>query len=63
MTIIKTYSRLSRNIRHLTRIIKNAKNEAKAYRDEATYHQAVLDDVKEKYGLSSKLNTDKGEGC
>ena len=59
MTIIKTYSRLSRNIRHLTRIIKNAKNEAKAYRDEATYHQAMLDDVKEKYGLFNKENNNK----
>lgn len=43
MTIIKTYARLNRKIRHLNKTIKINKNLAKAYHDEATYHQAVID--------------------
>ena len=46
MTICRP-KKLNRKIRHLNKIIKNARNEARAYRDEATYHQAVVDHIEE----------------
>ncbi len=52
MTIIKTYVKLRRKIRHCNRLIKNNKNEAKAYHDAATYHQAMKENICEKYGFN-----------
>lgn len=45
MTIIHTYAKLNRKIRHLNKIIKIQKNLAKAYREETEYHQAVIDNL------------------
>ncbi len=52
MTIVKTNVHLNRRIRQLNRRIKNAKNEALAYRNEATYEQAVIDNIKGQFGLT-----------
>jgi hypothetical protein len=45
MTICRP-KKLDHKIRHLTRMIKNAHNEANAFRAEATYHQAIVDNIK-----------------
>ena len=52
MTIIKPYAKLNRKIRHLRKMEKIYRNEAKAYRDEAAYHQAVIDNIAEKFNLA-----------
>jgi len=49
MTIIKTYAKLNRKIRHLNRIIKVSNNEAKVFHAEAEYHQAVIDNIYAKF--------------
>jgi len=46
MKPIKPFARSNRKIRHLKKMIKIYHNEAKAFRDEATYHQAVIDSIK-----------------
>jgi hypothetical protein len=61
MTIVKTHAKLYRSIRTLHRMIKNAKNEARAYRAEATYHQAVIDDIKTRFHLTEFKDVPKQE--
>ena len=50
--LVKTHVHLNRHIRTLNRIIKNANNEAKAFRDAATYYQTEIDSIKERFGLT-----------
>lgn len=45
MTIIRTYSKLNKKIRHCNKDLKHFRRAKKAYLDEATYHQAVIDNV------------------
>ena len=54
--MIKTYAKIRRKIRHLRRMMKIYRNEARYYRDAATYHQAVCDDVVERFQLTEPID-------
>jgi len=45
LTIIRTHSKLNKKIRHCNKELKHAQQVKRAYLDEATYHQAVIDNV------------------
>ncbi len=50
--MIKTYARIRRKIRHSKHMTKIYRNEARYYRDAATYHRAVYDDIVERFHLT-----------
>ena len=56
----RPFTKLNHRIRHLNTMIKIARNEAKAYRDEATYHQAVIDNIETRFGI--KVEEGKSNG-
>jgi hypothetical protein len=56
MTIVMTYAQLNRKIRSLNKQIKLLRNEKKYWLDAAAYHQAVIDDIMQKYNLDPSFN-------
>ena len=53
--MIKPYTKIRRKARHLRRMIKIYRNEAKYYQDAATYHWAVRDNIIERFRLTEPI--------
>jgi hypothetical protein len=56
MTIIQTYAQLDRKIRLLRKQEKRLRNEKKYWQDAATYYQAVIDDVVQRFILDPNFD-------
>jgi hypothetical protein len=56
MTIIQTYAQLDRKIRLLRKQEKRLRNEKKYWQDAATYYQAVIDDVVQRFNLDPNFD-------
>jgi hypothetical protein len=56
MTIIQTYAQLDRKIRLLKKQEKRLRNEKKYWQDAATYYQAVIDDVVQRFNLDPNFD-------
>jgi hypothetical protein len=52
----KPYAKQARILRYFNHRIKRLNNEIKAYNDEVTFHQAVIDNIKERFGIKEILN-------
>lgn len=50
-THLRIHAKLNRKIRHLSKKIKHLRYAEKVYLDEATYHQAVIDDISQRFDL------------